>query len=141
MYNCTFVEYAIQSQHAVYNSLIGVKFIMGGFEILQKFVEHEDCKNFYYGPCRSSFQSIYRSLIVYYKQVCNDSKSLLCIYLQLKHYNCMNSPVRHKKLIKNQIRLSKLAYDNTFTNKAQKKMKNFKFRCSRMICLDDFYYL
>ena len=35
----------------------------------------------------------------------------------------MNDPVRHKKLIKNQIKSSKLIYDNTFTNK--KPRKNF----------------
>ena len=33
----------------------------------------------------------------------------------------MNDPVRHKKLIKNQIKLSKLTYDNTFTNKKPRK--------------------
>ena len=40
----------------------------------------------------------------------------------------MNDPVRHKKLIKNQIKSSKLTYDNTFTNKKpRKKLKIFKF--------------
>ena len=33
----------------------------------------------------------------------------------------MNDPVRHKKLIKNQIKSSKLIYDNTFTNKKPRK--------------------
>ena len=33
----------------------------------------------------------------------------------------MNDPVRHKTLIKNQIKLSKLIYDNTFTNKKPRK--------------------
>ena len=37
----------------------------------------------------------------------------------------MNDPLRQKKLIKNQIKLSKLLYDNTFTNK--KPRKNGKF--------------
>ena len=36
----------------------------------------------------------------------------------------MNDPLRHKKLIKNQIKSSKLTYDNTFTNK--KPRKNWK---------------
>ena len=36
---------------------------------------------------------------------------------RLKQNNCMNDPVRHKKLIKNLIKSSKLIYDNTFTNK------------------------
>ena len=31
----------------------------------------------------------------------------------------MNDPVRHKKLIKDQIKLSKLIYDNTFTRYTQ----------------------
>ena len=44
---------------------------------------------------------------------------------KLKHNNCMNDPLRHKKLIKNQIKLSKLIYDKTFTNK--KPRKNWKF--------------
>ena len=33
----------------------------------------------------------------------------------------MNDRVRHKKLIKNQIKSSKLTYDNTFTNKKRSK--------------------
>ena len=33
----------------------------------------------------------------------------------------MNDPVRHKKLIKNQITSSKLTYDNTLTNKNPRK--------------------
>ena len=37
----------------------------------------------------------------------------------------MNDPIRHKNLIKNQIKSSKLTYDNTFTNK--KSRKNSKF--------------
>ena len=39
----------------------------------------------------------------------------------LKHNNCMNDPLRQKKLIKNQIKWSKLTYDNTFTNKKPRK--------------------
>ena len=39
----------------------------------------------------------------------------------VKHNNCMNDPSRQKKLIKNQIKLSKLIYDNTFTNKKPRK--------------------
>ena len=38
----------------------------------------------------------------------------------------MNDPVRHKKLIKNQIKSSKLICDNTFTNKKPRKKKNFQ---------------
>ena len=38
----------------------------------------------------------------------------------------MFNPLRHKKLIKNQIKLSKLTYDNTFTNKKPKKTENFQ---------------
>ena len=37
----------------------------------------------------------------------------------------MNNPLRHKKLIKNQIKSSKLTYDNTFTNKKPRKNWNF----------------
>ena len=33
----------------------------------------------------------------------------------------MNDPLGHKKLIKNQIKSSKLTYDNTFTNKEPRK--------------------
>ena len=56
--------------------------------------------------------------------------NVLCMYVMkktkaIKHNNCMNDPVRHKKLIKNQIKSSKLKYDNTFTNK--KPRKNWKF--------------
>ena len=40
---------------------------------------------------------------------------------ELKHNNCMFNPLRHKKLIKNQIKSSKLIYDNTFTNKKPRK--------------------
>ena len=53
----------------------------------------------------------------------NHKKILVCIYV-LKHNNCMFNPLRHKKLIKNQIKSSKLIYDNTFTNK--KPRKNWK---------------
>ena len=42
----------------------------------------------------------------------------------------MNDPLRHKKLIKNQIKSSKLTYDNTFTNK--KPRKNEKFQISML---------
>ena len=45
--------------------------------------------------------------------------------MNVKHNNCMFNPLRHKKLIKNQIKSSKLTYDNTFTNK--KPRKNWKF--------------
>ena len=38
----------------------------------------------------------------------------------IKH-NCLNDPVRHEKLIKNQMKSSKLTYDNTFTNKKPRK--------------------
>ena len=37
----------------------------------------------------------------------------------------MNDPLRQKKLIKNQIKLSKLIYDNTFTNKKPRKKCEF----------------
>ena len=37
----------------------------------------------------------------------------------------MNNPLRHKKLIKNQMKWSKLTYDNTFTNKKPRKNCNF----------------
>ena len=37
----------------------------------------------------------------------------------------MNNPLRHKKLTKNQIELSKLTYDNTFTDKSLEKTENF----------------
>ena len=40
----------------------------------------------------------------------------------------MNDPLRHKKLIKNQIKLSKLTYDNTFANKKHRKNKIFLVR-------------
>ena len=33
----------------------------------------------------------------------------------------MNNPLRHKKLIKNQMKSSKLTYDNAFTNKKPRK--------------------
>ena len=47
----------------------------------------------------------------------------------------MNDPVRHKKLIKNQINSSKLIYDNTFTNKKPTKTENF---CISMLQDDPF---
>ena len=37
----------------------------------------------------------------------------------------MNDSVRHKKLIENQIKLSKLTYDNTFTDEKPRKNWNF----------------
>ena len=36
----------------------------------------------------------------------------------------MYDPLRQKKLIKNQIKWSKLTYDNTFTNKKPRKTEN-----------------
>ena len=42
-------------------------------------------------------------------------------YGGVKHNNCINDPLRHKKLIKNQIKSSKMTYDNTFTNKKPRK--------------------
>ena len=39
----------------------------------------------------------------------------------IKHNNCMYDPLRQKKLIKNQIKWSKLTYDNTFTYKKSRK--------------------
>ena len=37
----------------------------------------------------------------------------------------MNDPVRHKKLLKDQIKSSKLTHDNAFTNKKPRKNWNF----------------
>ena len=55
----------------------------------------------------------------------NEQKNDVFLTL-VKHNKCMNNPLRHKKLIKNQIKSSKLTYDNTFTNKKPRKTEKFQ---------------